>query len=132
MSNNAEHPPPTQARAARMDTFHDFLFLGSCLEGLLFGKISVLQSVLHPFLKSFKLQKNYLGLYSGIFAMYVEYYVSKKETDAKQTLIFLALCILYVLSVIVIALDTAILGIILFVSDRGHLLFNFALISGAA
>jgi hypothetical protein len=64
--------------------------------------------------------------------MYVEYYISKKETDAKQNLIFYALCILYALSVIVIALDTAILGIILFVSDSEHLLCSFALIIGVA
>jgi hypothetical protein len=54
--------------------------------------------------------KNYLnpGVYSGIFAMHVQYHASKKETNnAKQNIIFYALCVLYVLSGPVIALDIA-------------------------
>src|SRR5271168_1616724 len=49
------------------------------------------------------------GLYSGIFAMYLQYYQLKKDSTGQgkaKTILFYALCALYVLSLAVISLDT--------------------------
>ena len=87
-------------------TIDDFFYIGArFLEGFLFGKIPVLQ--LHTRSKEVK---NHLipGVYSGIFAMHVQYHASKDETDnAKQNITFYALCVLYMLSGPVIVLDIA-------------------------
>ena len=43
-------------------------------------------------------------MYSGIFALHVQYHTSKEEIDnTKQKTVFYALCVLYVLSVAVVA-----------------------------
>ena len=63
-----------------------------------------------------------LGLYSGIFALYLQYHSSKKETDNATQNIFYALCVLYVLSVALIALDIAIF-LATFVSNNEPLFF---------
>src|SRR5271168_2921601 len=49
------------------------------------------------------------GLYSGIFAMYLQYYQFKKDSTGQgkaKTILFYALCALYVLSLALISLDT--------------------------
>jgi hypothetical protein len=49
--------------------------------------------------------------------MYVKYHASKKKTDnAKQNIIFSALCVLYVLSGPVIALDIATIVVSIMIS----------------
>ncbi|KAF8816038.1 hypothetical protein BYT27DRAFT_7154988 [Phlegmacium glaucopus] len=59
-----------------------FSFIGMCLEGFL------------------------CGIYSGIFAMYLQG-ASKKDTNKRINVIFYALCVLYVLSVGDVVVDTA-------------------------
>ena len=84
----------------------DFYRLGMCLAGFLFGTVSVLQL--------FTSSPNCLkltpppspGLYSGIFAIYLQCRVSShKDTDSRQNILFYALSLLYVLSLVIIALD---------------------------
>ena len=59
-----------------------------------------------PFLKRFK---NYpvLGVYSSILALYLYCHVAREETAGytKKKIIFYALCVLYLLSVVVFVLD---------------------------
>src|SRR5271154_817914 len=54
------------------------------------------------------------GLYSGIFAMYLQYHQLKKDSTGQgkaKTILFYALCALYVLSLAVISLDTTEFGL---------------------
>src|SRR5271168_2820716 len=49
------------------------------------------------------------GLYSGIFAMYLQYYQFKKDSTGQgkaKTILFYALCALYILSLASISIDT--------------------------
>ena len=48
-------------------------------------------------------------MYSGIFTVHLHYHASKERTsdNTKQNFIFYALCVLYVLSAALFALDTA-------------------------
>ena len=64
--------------------------------------------------------KNYpiSGICSGLFAVHVLYRASKKRTyDATQNIIFSALCVLYVLCVSIIVLDTVAFVVTIFVSN---------------
>ena len=45
------------------------------------------------------------GIYSGIFATYLQYQISVKSVNKRPTIIFCSLCILYVLSVIIVSMD---------------------------
>jgi hypothetical protein len=73
-------------------------------------------------------------VYSGIFAIHVQQHAFKNETGGNFTftrnLIFYALCVLYVSSVAVVALDVAPTVFDLFVSNNEHL-FDFVLIGCA-
>jgi len=61
------------------------------------------------YLSSGCLEGFFFGLYSGIFFMYLQYHASKNETDDnKQNIVFHAIRILYLLSLAIIALNTAI------------------------
>ena len=65
-------------------------------------------------------------MYSGIFVLHVQCHASRNEIDnKKQRIIFYALCVLYVLSVTLIALDT----VSFVVSNNAAFFDNFALIS---
>ena len=56
--------------------------------------------------------------------MHVQYHASKEEIDnAKQKIVFYALCVLYVLSVAVIILETE-LVMIAFVSNNNAVFFS--------
>ena len=89
-------------------TPENFFYLASlCLEGFCFGEIFVLplsrqvsKEVTYSFLTPVP------GLYSGVFVLHLqlEYHATDKT---KQNIIFYALCVLYVLSVVVMALDIA-------------------------
>jgi hypothetical protein len=51
--------------------------------------------------------------------VYLRHHLSKDELDrAKQNIIFYTVCVLYVLSVVVVALDIAILAVDVFVCDN--------------
>jgi len=47
----------------------------------------------------------FFGLYTVVFAMYLQYQASKKSADIMQNILFYLLCILYLLSIITIAGD---------------------------
>ena len=64
------------------------------------------------------------GLYSGIFALHFQIHASREEADSrKQTIVFHALWVLYVLSAALIAVDMANFVAYELVSDNEHLLF---------
>ena len=65
-----------------------------------------------------------LGLYSGIFAMYLKCELSKSR---KTTIVFYALCLLYVLSIFTVVCDLVINILQLKVSDKSickKIIFN--------
>jgi hypothetical protein len=84
-----------------MFTEFDAAFIALCLEGFLYGKISVQCALTCALAKEVHLFPN-LGLYSGIFAMYLQRPPKKSRT---ASIIFYALCVLYVLSTVNVVLD---------------------------
>ena len=83
--------------------------LGIWLEGLLYGKLCILTSTLDKDVQFF----SGLGLYSGIFAMYLQYqWESKKGTK----ILFYAVCLLYALGTATIVTD--LVTFIVFVSKN--------------
>ena len=72
----------------------DFHRLGLFLEGFFFGTISVK----FPLSSSRLLKHSNPGIYSGIFAMYLQHHGSQKNTDKVKNILFYALCVLYALS----------------------------------
>lgn len=85
-------------------TYGDFVYIGICLEGFLYGTIFILQLSR----SSFKRRQHYrvLGLYSGIFAVYLQLHTSAKS-NYKTNILFYALCVLYFLSMATIVLDVS-------------------------
>lgn len=81
-------------------SINECYYLGICLAGYLFGTISV--STISTRLQ---LLKQSPGLYSGIFALYLQYHASKTETVKSTSIILYALCFLYILSVATIGFD---------------------------
>ena len=75
-------------------------FIGLCLEGFFYGKISILCALTCTLAKEIQLFPN-LGLYSGLFALYLQLQMNKPRT----AFIFCALCILYALSTVNVVLD---------------------------
>jgi hypothetical protein len=106
-----------------MFTNGDALFIGICLEGFFYGKISVLCALTCTLARS-----PGSGVYSGIFTIYLQY-PSKESRTA--TIVFYALCLLYVLSTATVVLDAAyfILGVFVNVSDSSKIFFLFQLCS---
>jgi hypothetical protein len=101
-------------------------FWWRCLPWLVSGRLllrwdicSITSITVTPFLKSYFIS----GLYSGIFALHFQIYALGEADGRKQNIIFHALWVLYVLSAIVIASDSAIFVFIVFVSDNERLLF---------
>ena len=76
-------------------------FTSFCLEGFFYGKISV-PSLVVPLLKKLWFPVS-LGLYSGIFAMYLQH--RDPQNKSRTYIIFYALCVLYVLSTVNVVLD---------------------------
>jgi hypothetical protein len=87
--------------------------IGYCLEGFFFGNISVLCALNYTLAKQVQLFLGLLGIYSGIFAMYLQC-PSKESRTA--IFVFYVLCLLYVLSMTDVASD--LLQNILDVSDN--------------
>ena len=56
------------------------------------------------------------GVYTGIFALYLQYYTSRKDASKGNNIIFYALCLLYLLSFSLNVLD-----FLVQVSEDGHL-----------
>ena len=83
--------------------------LAFCLEGFLYGKTSVLYALTCTFAKEVQSFPG-VGIYSGIFTIYIQH-PSKESRTA--TIIFYALCLLYVLSTATFVCDfiTFIIGV---------------------
>ena len=77
-----------------MISLHEANFIAVCLEGFFYGKISVLCAFYFALAKEVQLFPG-LGLYSGIFAMYLQCSSNKSRT---AIIYFYAPCLLYVLS----------------------------------
>lgn len=110
----------------------EFAYFSLCLEGLSFGKISVLTRQLLKQLNTIP------GLYSAIFVLYLQHHwqsASKKgfEKTAMGNILFYSLCVLYVLTASVIILDMSyfILRVVSYNSTHDHLLKDFGLTSCA-
>ena len=100
-----------------MTTSKEMEFIGICFEGFFYGKISVPCALTCSTLaEEVQLFLGLLGLYSGIFAMYL-YCLSKSDRDKSKTaILFYALCFLYVLSTATIVGDLT--GVVLQVGDN--------------
>jgi hypothetical protein len=95
-----------------MITEFDWFLIDLYLEGFFFGKIvSVLCALTCMLAKEVQLFLG-LGIYSGIFAMYLQCPLKESRT---AIVVFYVLCLLYILSMAVVACD--ILGSILQVSN---------------
>ena len=77
-----------------MTTEDEAFFIAICLEGFYYGKILVLHALTCTLAKEVQLSPS-PGLYSGIFAMYLQC-PSKKSRMA--AILFYAICLLYILS----------------------------------
>ena len=84
-----------------------------CLEGFLFGKISVLCALTSTLAKEVQLFRGVLGIYSGFFAIYLQC-PSKESRTA--SIVFYVLCLLYILSTVSVVSD--LLAAIIGVSDN--------------
>ena len=87
--------------------------LSTCLEGFLHGKISVLCPLTCMLLKKVQLFPG-LGIYSAIFIIYLHCVLSKESR--KTSIVFYALCLLYVLSTTTVACD--LLNFVIYVSNN--------------
>ena len=86
-----------------MITAQEAAYIGVCLEGFLYGKISILCALTCTLQVENKVQLfSFLGLYSGILTMYLQ---SPSKTSRTATILFYALCLLYVLSTATIVSD---------------------------
>ena len=85
-----------------MITWQESLFIGACLEGFFYGIISVLRAITCTLAKLVQIFLVHgLGLYSGIFAMYLQCPPNK----SRASILFYALCLLYILSTATIVTD---------------------------
>ena len=74
-----------------------------CVEWFLYGKISVLCALTCTLAKEVQLFPG-LGIYSGIFAIYIHCALTRKESR-ETTIIFYALCLLFALSTTTVVSD---------------------------
>ena len=99
----------------------DSAFIGLCLEGFFYGNISVLCALTCTFAKEVQIFPD-LGLYSGIFAIYLQCHLKESRTG---TIVFYVLCLLYVLSVATVISD--LISVMLQVSNNSickNIIFN--------
>ena len=96
-----------------MFTGADSAFIGLCLEGFFYGNISILCALTCTLAKEVQIFPCLLGLYSGIFAIYLQCHLKESRT---AIIVFYVLCLLYVLSAATIVCD--LLNIILEVSNN--------------
>ena len=75
----------------------DLHYFGNFLQGFFFGTISVnSQAQVAKAVQHCPIP----GIYSGIFAMYLQHHESQKGTDKAKNILFYAICVLYALSVV--------------------------------
>jgi hypothetical protein len=84
-----------------MITPTEWTFIDLCLEGFLFGKISVLCALNRTLANEVQLFLG-LGIYSGIFAIYLQCPLKESRT---AIIIFYILCLLYALSMASVVMD---------------------------
>ena len=84
---------------SRLDTLDESIFIGYCLEGLFYGRIILYSMTITLCAKSLP----GVGIYSGIFVIYLRHEESMKSKRA--TILFYLLCALYVLSTALVAID---------------------------
>ena len=96
----------------------DSAIVGICLEGLFYGKISVLCP--YTLAKEVQLFPG-LGLYSGIFAIYLRL---QRPMDKSRTaiILFYIVCLLYFLSIATITSD--VVTFVLEVSNTGNSIYK--------
>ena len=97
-----------------VEVFEIVTVLSRCLEGFLYGMISVLCPLICMLLKKVQLFPG-LGIYSAIFIIYLHCVLLSKESR-KTSIIFYALCLLYVLSTATFVCD--LLGNVISVSNN--------------
>ena len=86
-----------------MLTENELFTITFCLEGFFFGKISVRCALTFTLAKK-KVQLSLgLGIYSGIFALYLQCHLKDSRTTF---IVFYVLCLLYVLSMAVVISDS--------------------------
>ena len=109
-----------------MITEQEAFFIGLCLEGFFYGKISLLCALISTLAKEVQL----LGLYSGIFVMYLQC-PSESNKSGTTTILFYALCLLYVLSTVTFVGDllSFILELSLEVSTNNSICKNIIFLS---
>ena len=93
------------------------MFIGICLEWFLYGKIRSMRFKfnLYPFPNEVQLLfPGLLGLYSGIFAIYLK---CQSKKSRKPTIVFYALCLLYILSTFTVVFDLVAITLQLEVSN---------------
>ena len=95
-----------------MITQEEFNVLSMFLEGFLYGKISILYALTLT-CTLLKRSNGLLGIYSGVFSIYLQY--AFKESRTATTILY-ALCLLYVLSTATVVIDS--LGAIIEVSEN--------------
>ena len=98
-----------------MTTLEETLFIAVCLEGFFYGKISVLCALTSTLAKEVQLElfPGLVGLYSGIFVMYLR---CSSNSSRMATILLYALCLLYVSSTATVVSD--LVTIILQVSNN--------------
>ena len=85
-----------------MITAQEAYYIGLCLEGFFYGKIYVLCALTCITLAEEVQLFLGLGIYSGIFVMYLQ---CRSNNSKTTTVLFYALCVLYVLSTATIVCD---------------------------
>ena len=76
-----------------------------CLEWFLFGKmIYILCDLTCTFANKVQLFHD-LGIYSGIFAIYLHFALTRREESRMTNIVFYALCLLYILSTATVLSD---------------------------
>ena len=88
-----------------LDALDESAFVGYCLEGLFYGRIILYFMTITLCAKSLP----GLGIYSGIFVIYLRHEESMKFK--RTTILFCLLCVLYVLSTALVAIDMFIVGV---------------------
>ena len=73
-----------------------------CLEWFLYGKM--ICNLTCTFAKEVQLSHD-LGIYSGIFAIYLHYALTRREESRMTNIVFYALCLLYILSTATVLSD---------------------------
>ena len=88
-----------------MITPDEFNVLLMCVEWFLYGKmVSVLCALTCTLAKEVQLFPG-LGIYSGILAIYLHCALTRRKESRTTTIVFYALCLLYILSTVTVVCD---------------------------